>query len=407
MKKLFLALILSLVFVSNAFGAEVNVLNGTLGEAGVTDEDGGHTYTFVKSNGEIGIINVGSIINANVFSPSGVLKLHKRIIITEEKFGGYIYDGTNHYFLFGNNNHNCAAAKTVYRVVKYNQSFNKMGSVSFNGNQVYAREVFCGESGLADLRISANKLFINDVVQEYMTENNYYFNNRSFVLDKTNLKFLNGVGGMALKKTAKGRNSLSDNMSAEYDGKYYFAVSSDAGIEIIKLDPEDAANLGKHVVKKISSSNNAAYYSDMLVVSPKANTKINLDGFEAGSDSFVIVGDETTSEGTGIFVSAISKDQVGATKAKTENIVEAGNISDIKTVKVSDSDIIVFWKNDGVLSYCHLNGKGEVTQKARKLFDTEIGDTLPYVAADGSLSWAYMVNNDDFALYTLTQNTKK
>lgn len=407
MRKLILTVVLAMLFAVNVFGGELVAVNSTLSVTGVMDEDGGHTFTYATSTGGYGIINVGEDIYIDIFSKDGVLEGSKKINNTEEKFGGYLYDGTYHYFLFGNDNPNCSSSTTVYKLVKYNQSFNKMNTLTFKGGQIYAKEVFLSNDGLCDMRVEGNYLFINDVVSEYRYENKYYKNNRSLVIDKNTFKLKAGIGGMSLSKSSTGRDEVLSSMSVFDDNKYYFAVQLKSGINLFEVDPDDTESLGEHSIKNLASSQLSSYYSDTIMTNAKNMGSIELKGFVAGESDFIVVGTEDNPDaeegGTRIFVSRVSKNQMGVISPSTEAVSEYEDIENVKVIKLSSTDILIMWQKDGVINLRHIDGSGKATGGVKKIYGAELGTTAPYVAADNKyMVWTYMVNDDDFAFYKYT-----
>ncbi|MCD7854808.1 MAG: hypothetical protein LUG66_04220 [Clostridiales bacterium] len=409
MRKLFLTLVLAAAFTVNAFGAaELAVDNSTLSTTGVMDEDGGHTFTYyVEKTGSYGIINVGGDIYVDMFSSDGTFQENKKINITDEKFGGYAYDGTYHYFIFGNDNPSYSPSTTVYKLVKYNQSFNKVNSVTFRGSQIYAKEVFMGADGLCDMRVDDNFIFINDVVTEYKYENNFYQNNRSLVLNKNTLKTEADVGGISLNKLSKGRDSVLRNMSALDDGKFYFALELSSGINLFEVDPTDSESLGIHAITSLAKSALSAYYSDSIMTKASEMGETELKGFIAGENKFIAVGTEKSKDSdddsTRIFVSTVSKSQMGVINPVTTAITDYGEIENVKVVEVSDTDIMVMWQTNGGISYCYLDGNGDVKGGTKRIYGAELGTSDPYITGDGKyMVWSYLVNDDDFAFYKYT-----
>ncbi|MCC8014489.1 MAG: hypothetical protein LIO87_04765 [Eubacterium sp.] len=406
MKKIILSLVMAVILSVNAFGAaELAVVNSTLSTTGVTDEDGGHTFTYyVDKTGAYGIINVGEDIYIDMFSSDGTLQESKKINITDEKFGGYAYDGTYHYFLFGNDNLSYSPSTTVYKLVKYNDSFNKVNSVSFRGSQIYAKEVFMGADGLCDLRVDDSYIFINDIVTEYKYENKYYQNNRSIVLNKTTLKTQADIGGISLNKTSTGRETALRNMSALDDGKYYFALQLTNGISLFEVDPTDGESLGTHAITSLSKSGLSSYYGDCIMTKASEMGETELKGFIAGENKFIAVGTEKSKSSdddtTRIFVSTVSKSQMGVINPTTKTITDYGDIENVKVVEISDSDIMVMWQTNGGISYCYLDGNGDLKGGTKRIYGAELGTTAPYITEDHKIMvWTYLVNDDDFAFY--------
>ncbi|MCC8097627.1 MAG: hypothetical protein LIO44_03525, partial [Eubacterium sp.] len=408
MKKIILTLILCFTFILNVYGSEVTVTHGTLTTTGVMDEDGGYTYTYAGQY-EYGIINVGENIYVDTFQTDGTYKNTYKINIVDEKFGGYVYDGSNHYFLFGNDNPNCSGSTTMYKLIKYNQSFNKVSTLTLRGSQVYAKQIFLGKNGLCDLRVDGEHIFINDVVQEYRYENKNYQNNRSYVVNKNTLKCENTIGGISLGKTGKTRDEVSANMSAEDDNKYYFAVSMTNGIELVEVDPADNESTGNHTVKNLASSALSSYSGDTTMTSTKNRNAVELVGFEAGESNFIVIGteygndttDEDSDYGTRIFVSTVSKNQVGVLTPTTTGITDYGQISNVKTLKLSSTDIMLMWQDGERISYCHLDGEGKLNGEIRRIYGAELGLTSPYYnSTSDRVVWTYLVNDDDFACYS-------
>lgn len=408
MKKILLTVILCFSFIFNVYASELKVSNQTLSQTGVMDEDGGYTFTY-SGRYEYGIINVGENIFIDTFKSDGTFKETKKINIVDEKFGGYVYDGSNHYFLFGNDNSNCSGSTTIYKLVKYNQSFNKVNTLTLKGSQVYARQIFLGKNGLCDLKIDGDYIFINDVIQEYRYENKYYQNNRSYVVNKNTLKCTNTIGGISLGKTGSTRNEVSANMSAVYDNKYYFAVNLTNGIELFEVDPSDNESTGNHTVKNLANSALSSYSGDTTLASSKGRTNVELVGFEAGESNFIAIGteygrdttDDESEEGTRIFISSISKNQIGVLTPVTETLTDYGDISNVHTIKISSTDIMLMWKESGRISYCHLDGEGKLNGTIKRIYGAELGIGSPYFNSDdSSIVWAYMVNDDDYAYYS-------
>ena len=141
MKKLLLVIIFSMAFSVNAAAGQMKAINNTLSFDPVKPGNDGITYSFVQSDNCPGIINIAEdYAYIDVFDSSGIkLEKSEKIKLTESKVGGYAFDGSYHYFLLGNDNQDCRDSITVYKVVKYDTSFNKMGTCIIKGSMVNHR----------------------------------------------------------------------------------------------------------------------------------------------------------------------------------------------------------------------------------------------------------------------------
>ncbi len=408
MKKLLSALALSLIFTVNVFGSELSVRHAALPQKGAMEEDGGHTYTFTYKNGNYGIVSVSDAVYAYVYDTKNNPVLTKKINIVEKKFGGYYFDGSCHYILMGTDNESCSSSRTVYKLLKFNSSFNKMSTTTVKGGQIFAKDIFLN-GGTANIKVDGNYLFINDVVTEYKYENNFYKNNRSYVYDATSMKYITSVGGIALSRNEGVRSEVKQNFSAADDEKFYFAVNSNDGIGLFYIDPTDNESLGNHSVAPLVDTNLSAYEPATYLRKSAKNEDVDLFGLEVGEGCVVSVERVRTviDNGTAdkLLISYIDKGQIGDIVPSTINLAEDSGIENVKIKKLADNDIVVMWEDSKeVVNYCHLDGGGQPVGEVKKIHSAELTGDMPYFDQDGVISWAEMVNDIDYTLYKYNPN---
>ncbi len=404
MKKIILSVLFCMLFAVNICAAEVSVINNSLSFDPVTDS-GEQTYTFVQKDGSVGIINeTDGYLNVDIFDSMGrTLKESKKIKITDGKLGGYAYDGTYHYLLFGSDNKDCRGSVTVYKLMKYDVSFNRTGTLILKGDQVYARDIFVSNEN--HLKLEGNKIFINDVVSEYRYENSYYKNNRSFVVDKNSMLLSFGVGGMTLGYNGGDRNEVLRSMSAIYDNNtYFFAVCSGQGIGLFKVDPEDPENRAEHSVMNISKSNLNAYIPEGILYKPRKGETVDMKGFETTDSGVAAIGTVDNSAVTKLFVSTVPASQYDSMEGTVQYLDEGVEIKNVTVRKISDNDILVMWSNMDTINYCHINKSGNVSTDSgtKKIFGCDLPKKgYTYYAAENGVVWATLYDEREFSVFKL------
>ena len=349
-------------------------------------------YSYLAANSDGSFTRVEYIDEKLVIENySSALKLTSSKSLSPELsiFGGF-FSGTKYNFaVWGQQNDEESDDAEVVRVVKYDKSWNRLGSRSYYGVNTYIPF----DAGTLSMTEDADNLYIHTCHEMYQSSDGYHHQaNLTFFINKASMESL--YENYRVWNIDSGYVSHSFNQVIRTDGQYvYTADHGDAyprGIVLVKRNRSGSA-LSNNSILSIQGSTGANV------------TKATLGDMQLSGSNVITVGasvkqDDSYDSRTqkNIFVSAASKSDLSA-----QSFIWLTNYEDNSgvavcnpyLVKLGDNSFAVLWDelsdSGNMLRYAKIDGSGQLSGSVVSLTaDTDEGlsDCNP-VVGNGSIVW--------------------
>lgn len=313
-------------------------------------------------------------------------------------FGGYYKNDNYRYIVFGENNEEEDDTVEVLRVVKYDMDWNRLDSVSIYG----ANTVEPFEAGSLQMTESNGNLYIHSAHKMYRsTDGNQHQANMMFGISTADMQVIYQRTGVS--NIRSGYVSHSFNQYVLADGDHLLTVDhGDAyprSMVLVKYE-----NLpGTTETNEISNIN-------LLEISGTIGnnqTFASLGGLEMSETSYFVVGnsiDQSKEEAyvRNIFLSVTPKDNFSdeSTVFKWVTDYEDGTgVSTPHLVKISDTELLLMWTANDILTYVFLDKDGNVIGEIQTAGEVPLSDCKP-LYYDNQVIW-YVTNYTRPVFYTL------
>lgn len=231
------------------------------------------SYICENSDGTLTVVDVSdSAVSASVYSQSFELISPIQVQLGFELpvFGGFYSGEKYNYIVFGDTNADEDDSKPVYKIVKYDKSFNRLGGVAVTGGECFTTVPF--DAGTVAMSESGNELVIHTSRERYKSPDGLNHQSQlTIIVDTENMQVTN-----SLQLFQKNHVSHSFNQFALHDG----------GTRVL-LDHGDAYPRSVVMHKQTASG-----YSEMnLFTIPGAVgancTGVTVGGFEASENNYI------------------------------------------------------------------------------------------------------------------------
>lgn len=351
------------------------------------------------------------------FNPSFQLSSTRSITNELPLFGGFYAGANNYYVVFGQTNPDENDNTEVFRLVKYDKSWNRLGSVSLYGANTYVPF----DAGSLRMYEYNNYLFIRTCHTMYASSDGFHHQaNVTWQIDTSSMSTVDSYYG--IMNIGIGYASHSFNQFIQVD---------DAG-NIVALDHGDAyprsAVLGKYRQKAGADGFLGTYYSTSAL-SFQGGCGVNYTGASLGgleySDSSYLVAGNSVPQDSGwadhpvrnIFVSTTPKttssslssslkwitsySQDGGTTTSTPQLVKLGSNAFLLLWGTKTVGASWYAEKTNKISYVFLDGNGNMTSQIYSQTGI-LSDCKPAVfngkatwyVTDGSKLTFYQVNSD-------------
>ena len=319
-------------------------------------------------------------------------KLVKHIYVQKELplFGAFFSDGQNYYILSGQNNPDESDEVEVYRITKYDKSWNKLGSAGLYGANTYAPF----DAGSARIETSGKYLLIRTCHEMYKSSDGYHHQaNVMIQFDKENIEITDSFYGVMNSSAGYVSHSFNQFVRAENN-------------KMITVDHGDAYPRSVVLIEYPNDIDSGRFRSygckvtDLLgFVGNVGNnyTGASVGGFEISGTSYLTAinsinqSDFENSETRNISVIVKPKDSETASVKQITSYAEGTeSASTPQLVKISDSRFMLMWSRNGKVYYTELDSSGN----NGKIYSmtADLSDCQP-VITDGKLVW-YVWNNE-------------
>ena len=329
-------------------------------------------------------------------------KLISNKVVPKElkQFGGFYATASNYYLVTGQNNLSEDPSVEVFRITKYDKSWNRITSVGlFDCNTTVpfdAGTVRFAESGKWLLIRTAHEMYQSTDGKNHQANVTIQLDTESMIITDSATDVSNVWCGYV---------SHSFNQFIEIENNQIVAVDhGDAyprSIALIKY-PGDVAT-GRFYQYDCD-------YVDVLEIMGRTGdnrTGATVGGFEIASDHYLIAGNSIVQDEQyasrrtrNIFLSAVSKTDDTVTTRWLTNFAEGEeSASTPHLVKISNDSYLLLWAREGSVYYVKINGAGE---QVGSIYSMEGGlsDCKP-ILVNGNIVW-YTWSDETITFYQIS-----
>lgn len=358
------------------------------------------TFTLVHASDRVYFIKLDKFL-----SPKKI----DSVIMELPLFGGYYSYNNYHYLVFGQENPDSQNDTEVYRISKYNSSFEKLNELSIYGRNCQTITPF--KTGGVSIDRNANLIVINDVRTQYRDRSyngNVYQTNLTIYFNAFNMK-LQKIGNINTKNYFTNYNNNTYDQFVKYvdEEKFGFAGIGDES-------PRGVFVSGK----EISSENNIESQIKVMDIFGEKGNYIgaSLGGFEISKSNYILAGnsvnqDEESNENSvrNIFINVLPIGQLEERFARTTWITDYKEkdkiiVSPPKLVKIDDNEFIIMWKEskenkNDYIKFGIIDGSGKLKGNLKSLDYGNISSCQPIVDKN-KIIWYCAEKNNKITVYT-------
>lgn len=331
----------------------------------------------------------GSVV-VQYFDSGFNFKSEKSISYGLPLFGAFYETEDNYYLLSGQNNPDEDDSVEVYRVTKFDKSWNKLGEVGLYGENTYMPF----DGGSASMTHKGKYLVVRTCHEMYLHTDGYHHQaNVTFEINTSTMKVTDKV--TEVLSTKYGYVSHSFNQFVKIDGN-----------NIVGVDHGDAYPRSVVLIKYSSDMSYGQFFEnlswnaactpiDMLPISGGTGnnyTGVEVGGFEISDSSYIVVGDTIDQSRFGesdlprnIFISTIDKNLQNEPTITYLTNYNDDTASNPFLVKVNENSFFVVWEHNGSICYRQIDGSGNSVGKEYQ-FAGQLSDCQPIVY-DGRVIW--------------------
>lgn len=333
-----------------------------------------------KTSGGWQTVLVGDAVHIVDFDQNWNQKSEKTLDYELPVFGAYYAGEKYNYLVYGQNG--ASAGTEIYRVVKYDKTFNRLAALSVPYEDCYTRIPF--ESGNVSVAENGNQLVV------YTTRERPDGHQSNIALQiNTDTMTISDDHGMSMFPDIHVSHSFR---------------------EVVKFDGNDPVyvDLGDASPRAVCLQQQPGIYTNMLTVPGQDgdnDTDTDVSGLEVTDTGYLVVGSQMRNYCNNIYLSYAKKGETTAqvtwlTGSTTYNYSGAANA---KIVKISDGKYAVMWNcydSGGGVNYVMVNGQGQIISGLKKLQGAELTQCQP-VFSGGSVNWL-KYSGGERQVYTMT-----
>jgi hypothetical protein len=337
---------------------------------------------------------VGSKLICEVYNADGSFRSGKELPVELPLYGG-AYAGTNYRFaVFGQENNAESNSAEVIRVVRYDENWNRIDSVSLRG----ANTVCPFDAGSLRMVQSGDMLYILTCHLMYTTSNDG-------LRHQANLTLAVHIPTMQITDCRSAISSWSTGYASHSFNQFILADGQD----LLTLDHWEFGSGGRGAIVHCyanaagaSTLPGTAAYVNAFPFAPGSENYCGADlgGFAAlNGKSYLVAGSSVPLNATNlygqrnVFVSVVKgASPFSASSTQTlwlTNYAEGSNvsISNPQTVKLSGDQLLVLWQENDVLRWTCVNNSGTKTCPVYS-GNAKLSDCQP-ILVDGKVIWYY------------------
>lgn len=330
-------------------------------------------------------------------------------------WGGFCSYGNYYYILSGQDNPDESDDQEVYRVTKYDTSWNVAGTASLCGANTYSPFA----AGSARMVCSNGHLLIRTCHTMYKTSDGYHHQaNVMIEVDTSSMEVTDSF--TEISNVGEGYVSHSFNQFIDTDGNQIVAVDhGDAYPRSVVLVKYNTDYTDGNFSNYNWWADDGSGISNVNLLSIPGetgdnNTGVSVGGFEQSDSQYIVAGNSVNFNDINyknlttknIFVSTVAKD-LGSDPVITyiTNYAEGDpSASTPQLVKTGSTSFLLLWATDGVVNYTTLDGSGKQTSGIYQM-NGALSDCKPVVRGNeviwytwkDSRVYFYSINIDDLS----------
>ncbi len=281
-------------------------------------------------------------------------------------FGGFYSGQTYNYLVFGQSG--MSAGTEIYRVIKYDKSFQRIGALSVPYETCFTSVPF--DAGNVSIAESGN----NMVVYTSRHRPDGHQSNIALRINTASMEISNDYGMIAFPDI---HVSHSFRQIVKYDG-----------------DVPVYTDLGDGAPRAVCLQQSPGTYTSMLDVEGQYGDNItdtDVSGMEVTDTGYLVVGTQIRNYSNNIYLSYVKTGESAAkvTWLTTNTSYQYSNACNAKIIKVSDGIYAVMWNcfdHGEKVNYVMVNGKGEPISALKSCSGTELTQCEP-ILDNGKITW--------------------
>ena len=341
----------------------------------------------------------------------------KEITMELPIFGGYFCGKDANYVVFGQNNTAESDSTEVFRVVKYDRSWKKLGAASLKGANTYAPF----EASTVRMDEGNGYLAIRTGHKMYKSSDGYNHQaNVTMIVREKDMQMVDSFYSVA--NEGVGYSSHSFNQFVKVDGGKIVCVDHGDAYPRAVMIGKYQNNIGSTNLKNWESYTRT--YALKIPGSTGDNTTgVQVGGFEVSSSGYLICGNRNFAYGAdsmgdynsskNVFVEYTDKNLSSVKDVQLTSYSESGvHASNPYLVKLSDTLFMVLWQKlntKDCIYYAFFDGKGKQLGSTGSVKGGALSECQPKLM-NGKVTW-YVTNssvkNGQPVLYQLTPNETK
>ena len=300
-------------------------------------------------------------------------------------FGGFYESDTNYFLLTGQKNTKQLSTTEVYRITKYDKSWNRISSASLSD----VNTTIPFDAGSARMVMCDDMLIIHTAHEMYTARDGYnHQSNITIGVDTSAMKVINCSSKVS--DTSKGYVSHSFNQFIQLEGKNIVTVDHGDSFPRSAVLIKHAGDASKGEFGSASAVKNIMTFPE-TAISGDNYTGASIGGFEISSSSYLVAGNTVTFDDNyknnktrNIFVTALT-----GTERKTTYITNyaegEATASTPHLVKINTDKYMLMWSRENVVYYTTIDANGNKTGSIYSM-NGNLSDCVP-VVIDNKLVW--------------------
>ena len=319
-------------------------------------------------------------------------------------FGAFYETESNYYILSGQNNSGESDDVEVYRITKYDKSWNRLGSCGLFGANTYIPF----DAGSARMTHSGKYLLIRTCHEMYQSsDGKHHQANVTIQVDMDTMTITDSY--YIVMNSNYGYISHSFNQFIGTDGNHIVAVdhgdANPRGIALVQYQTDFTTG------KFTPSYSNPCTVTNLVEMEDYTNynyTGVSIGGFEISDTAYIVAGNKdisatNTSGGRNIFVAAKNK-STGAVSMNyiTDYAEGSSSVTGATTphlIKLGSNSYMLLWNKEGVTYYTKIDGNGKQSGGIYHI-EGDLSDCVPLVT-NGSVIW-YTWKNGLITFYDIS-----
>lgn len=323
-------------------------------------------------------------------------KLSSKTIDDELSLFGGFYSGEQYNFIVYGKSYS-TDDKETYRIVKYDKNFNKIASLSIDGDKTYTSKPF--DSGTSSFSERDNTL----IIYTSRLRLDGHQSNITLRINEEDMTISDEYYGAASSPTNHCSHAMREIVKVDNDGSEIYATLSDrypcCGVSVIKLNQN--GYMGTPGISNVIYTEVEHPEYDPYSMINETNAEVG--GLVITDTSYIVTGVYYDN----VFVGAVNKSTgeiINEMLTNYNKYSEYGMAQESKLVQIDKNTSVLLWQSivDGIPSvyYVKVSKNGEIQGKIKTAFNALLSDCQP-IYDEGTIRWYTIVNGEN-TLYTIS-----